>query len=400
MTKRATATTKRTERAKASCDCHADNRDVLKNALEACAMLLAASALYFLYTRIGSPSFALEEGSVVSLGTIFLVGVTASVSSCLALVGGLLLSVSAAWCEGRENLSHTAKFVPLALFNIGRLAGYLVLGGVIGMIGQNVGLSLKTTGMITVLLALVMLALGLKILHIIPKSFCTIPLPKSILQRIRGLSKSNHPFAAVLLGALTFFIPCGFTQSVQLLALGSGSFLSGAVIMFAFALGTLPALLGISALSAFAEGTFGRLFFKFSGAVVVLLAFVNLSNGLVLSGHYPMQFFSGNSGAAYASSDPNVTIDENGQQIISLQVSDHGYSPASFTIDPDKPTWVYAVAQEGVSGCATQLTAPEFNMSVSIKQGENWMGPMTPKKDFVLACSMGMYRADVHVKQG
>jgi hypothetical protein len=48
----------------------------------------------------------------------------------------------------------------------------------------------------------------------------------------------------------------------------------------------------------------------------------------------------------------------------------------------------------------TQLTAPEFNMSVSIKQGENWMGPMTPKKDFVLACSMGMYRADVHVKQG
>jgi hypothetical protein len=60
------------------------------------------------------------------------------------------------------------------------------------MIGQNVGLSLKTTGMITVLLALVMLALGLKILHIIPKSFCTIPLPKSILQRIRGWYRRNY----------------------------------------------------------------------------------------------------------------------------------------------------------------------------------------------------------------
>lgn len=373
-------------------------RDMLHESLETCGMLLAAAALFFVYNRFGSPSFALEAGAAVSLGAIFLVGVTASVSSCLALVGGLLLSVSAAWCEGKDNLSHTAKFAPLALFNVGRLAGYLILGGVMGLIGKNIGLSLQTTGFVTIVLSLIMLALGLKILRIVPKSFCTIPLPKTMMKRIRGLSDSRHPVAAPLLGVLTFFIPCGFTQSVQLLALGSGSFAAGALIMFAFALGTLPALIGISALSAFADGKAGRLFFKFSGAVVVLLAFMNLSNGLVLTGHDPLKILGMKAPVAYASNDPNVTIDENGQQIISMEVSSHGYSPASFTIDPNKPTWIYAVAKDGVSGCASQLTAPAFNMSVPIQKGENWMGPITPTKDFTLACSMGMYRAEVHVK--
>ncbi len=366
---------------------------------ESLAMLVVAAGLLALYTRVGSPSFAMETGNVVSLGAIFFVGVTASVSSCLALVGGLLLSVSAAWCEDHGEVSRGRKFVPLALFNLGRLAGYFVLGGLAAMLGKSMGLSLQATGVVTVALALVMLMLGLKILHLVPKSFCTVPLPRSMMERIRGLSGSNHPVAAPLLGALTFFVPCGFTQSVQLLALGSGSFMAGGLIMLAFALGTLPALLGISALSAFADGKAGRLFFKFSGAVVVLLAFVNMQNGLTLAGVHPGMLRFGPERAS-AAPDPNVTIDENGQQIISLSVSDHGYSPASFTISPGKPTWIYAVAPEGVSGCARHLTTPAFNMSVAIEKGENWLGPLSPDSDFVIACSMGMFRADVHVTKG
>ena len=54
--------------------------------------------------------------------------------------------------------------------------------------------------------------------------------------------------------------------------------------MLAFALGTLPALLSLSALSSFAKGAFQRHFLKFAGAAVILLGFMNIQYGLVLTG--------------------------------------------------------------------------------------------------------------------
>jgi hypothetical protein len=80
-------------------------------------------------------------------------------------------------------------------------------------------------------------------------------------------------------------------------------------------------------------------------------------------------------------------------------VTDQGYAPSSFTIEPNRETWVYAIAQNGVSGCASFLTAPSYNLSVPIHKGANWLGPLpAPEHDFVLTCSMGMLRADVHVR--
>ncbi|NCP77121.1 sulfite exporter TauE/SafE family protein [bacterium] len=41
-------------------------------------------------------------------------------------------------------------------------------------------------------------------------------------------------------GALTFFLPCGFTLAMQAYAITTGSFITGALTMMAFALGTAP----------------------------------------------------------------------------------------------------------------------------------------------------------------
>ncbi|HCB52054.1 TPA: hypothetical protein DEP21_05855 [Patescibacteria group bacterium] len=55
-------------------------------------------------------------------------------------------------------------------------------------------------------------------------------------------------------GVLTFFLPCGFTLAMQILAISSGNFWMGGLIMGFFALGTLPGLLGIGGLLARAKG--------------------------------------------------------------------------------------------------------------------------------------------------
>lgn len=64
----------------------------------------------------------------------------------------------------------------------------------------------------------------------------------------------HKTFTPLIVGFATFFLPCGFTQSMQVAALSSGSFASGLAIMLAFALGTLPML----ALLSFGSASFAR----------------------------------------------------------------------------------------------------------------------------------------------
>ena len=89
----------------------------------------------------------------------------------------------------------------------------------------------------------------------------------------------------MLVGVATFFLPCGFTQSMQVAALSSGSFTSGMLIMFAFALGTLPMLSLLSFGSAsFAQSKYAPLFFKSAGVFVVGLSIFAILAGLASLG--------------------------------------------------------------------------------------------------------------------
>jgi sulfite exporter TauE/SafE/copper chaperone CopZ len=359
------------------------------------ALVLTA---YTLLRNTGLVSFHASTDAAMGFGAIFVIGLIAATSSCLAVVGGLLLSVSAKWAEAYHPEQRWQKIWPLLLFNAGRLAGYFVFGGLVGLLGTALTLSSRMTGVLTLIIAVAMIMIGLNVLRILPKKYCTFPLPRRMRSWIAALSASHSAAAPLALGALTFFVPCGFTQSVQLLALGSGSFLLGGTIMLAFALGTLPALLGISLVSSLVEGKAARVFLLFSGCVVLLLGFLNLRSGLLLAGVDTDRFFRASAHVSSAQ-DPYVTVDAQGRQIITMYVTDRGYEPSDFTIDPYRPTWIFAIAQKPLQGCANYLLAPDFNKEVPIRQGKNWLGPLqNPQRDFVLTCSMGMLRANVHVR--
>jgi cation transport ATPase len=101
----------------------------------------------------------------VSLPVAFGIGLVASVSSCLAVVGGLLLSVSANYAkEGEKNK-------PQILFHLGRLISFLVFGGIIGLIGSAFTLNTVMMVIISLLVGLVMLSLGINLLDIFPWGF-------------------------------------------------------------------------------------------------------------------------------------------------------------------------------------------------------------------------------------
>lgn len=224
--------------------------------------------------------FTLQKSGILNFGiggkttpvTGFLVGIIASLSSCLAIVGGLVLSLSAKVME--DNKSNRK---PIVLFHFGRILGFAVLGGVLGLIGEAFGVSFVFSGILGIIASLVMIILGANLVGLLKKS--TITLPSGIFSFFRKIE--HDTFTPLLIGIGTFFLPCGFTQSMQISALSSGSFISGALIMFSFALGTLPVLALVSFGSmSFANGKFAPLFFKSAGVIVIGLGIFALLAGL------------------------------------------------------------------------------------------------------------------------
>lgn len=224
--------------------------------------------------------FVLQKSGILNLGiggkttpaTSFIIGLIASVSSCLAIVGGLVLSLSAKISQ--DDVSDTKTFL---LFHGGRLISFALLGGILGLIGNAIGISFTFSAILGLIASIVMLLLGLNLVGVFAKN--KIALPSGIFQFFRKIE--HKTFTPLAIGFGTFFLPCGFTQSMQVAAISSGSFMSGFLIMFAFALGTLPMLAFLSFGSAsFAHGKHAPLFFKSAGVVVIGLGLFALLAGL------------------------------------------------------------------------------------------------------------------------
>ncbi len=225
---------------------------------------------FYMLQKSGLLNFGI--GGQTTPTTAFLIGLVASVSSCLAVVGGLILSLSA---KVIQDDSENKK--PFYLFHVGRLVSFALLGGVLGLIGKSLGVNYIFSAVLGLLAAVIMIALGLNLTGIFKKSKFT--LPGGIFNFFRNVE--HQTFAPLLLGVGTFFLPCGFTQSMQVAALTSGSFISGLLIMLFFALGTLPMLLLLSFGSAsFAHSKYAPLFFKSAGIVVIGLGLFALLAGL------------------------------------------------------------------------------------------------------------------------
>lgn len=235
-------------------------------------------AIFILLQKIGIVN--LVQTGDVTYGTAFVVGLVASVSSCMAVVGGIVLSLSANYAKEGDSVR------PQTMFHVSRLVSFFFLGGLIGILGSIFQLGTIGALVLGLIVALVLLILGINLLDIFPWiKKMQITVPTSLGSRVHGLKKARHTLTPLIIGAATFFLPCGFTQSMQIYTLTTGNFLKGGLTMLAFALGTLPvlALLSFSSLGIQKKAQSG-IFFKTAGLIVIFFAIFNLINTLVGAG--------------------------------------------------------------------------------------------------------------------
>jgi sulfite exporter TauE/SafE/copper chaperone CopZ len=244
-------------------------------------LALAFILLFLLLQKLGIVN--LVQTDKVTVATAFMIGIIASLSTCMAVVGGLVLSLSATFAKnGSSTRSHV-------FFHVSRLVSFFLLGGVIGMIGSAFQLGIVGTFILGLLVGIVMLILGLNLLDVFTfTKRLQLTMPERISKHALGVGRGTTTFTPLLAGLATFFLPCGFTQSMQVYTLSTGSFVSGGLTMLSFALGTLPVL----ALLSFGSFTLRDhpqkgVFFKTAGLVVILFALLNIANSLVTLGVLP-----------------------------------------------------------------------------------------------------------------
>ncbi|MDO8668993.1 MAG: sulfite exporter TauE/SafE family protein [Candidatus Buchananbacteria bacterium] len=349
-----------------------DYRDLLIAAAILALIILVAS-------QSGIASLDFSAGKTGLLAAL-IVGLVAGVSTCMALVGGLVLGLASRYAEIHPEASIKQKFIPHFYFNLGRIIGFGILGGVIGLLGTAFRMSSNVLGLLTIIVGGVMIFLGLKLIEIFPAlRNQTISLPTSIAKFL-GINRHEKKYStrnALTAGALTFFLPCGFTQAMQLYAVSTGSFITGGLVMMLFALGTAPGLLGVGGLASIFKGRAARLFFMTAGLMVIVLGVYNITNASQL--------------ISFKSVDNKQIKNVGEPQIVRMTQSTNGYSPNVFTVKKGQPVkWI--ITSTNPFTCAASIMMREYGINRGLKKGENII-EFTPTKtgEIRFSCTMGMY---------
>lgn len=379
--------------------------------------VVIVTVLAFIVSRLGIAE--INTGNIVS-GGIFvalLVGLTAGFSTCMALVGGLVLGLSAKHAERHPSATLMQKFRPHIFFNLSRVVTFFILGGLIGVLGSAFQLQGPLLGYLTISVGIIMLVLGLQLTNLFPRlNSGGLTLPAGVAKYLGLQKRKKKEYShknAVALGAVSFFLPCGFTQAMQLYAISTGSFTTGALVMGLFAVGTMPGLLGVGGLTSAIEGSVARRFFKVAGVAVIAMAFINISNGYNLTG-WPRPFVSSANSNSPSSKEVTSTLltgdVEQAQPVDSSEAADNklrssytlasGMVPSEFTVKANQSYTLEVSALEDGVGCMSTILIPGLNNKVQtiLKDKTNKLEfKATRTGTYQITCAMGVPHGKITV---
>lgn len=361
-------------------------------------LLVAAIAVIARVTGLADLASGAGDLSQGGLVVALLLGLAAGVSTCMALVGGLVLGLSSAFQSGRNDVTRgaAAQMRPALVFIGGRIAGYAIFGAALGAVGASVTMPPQLTAVLMITVAVVMLLLGTRLTGLSPRIAGWSPtLPMGLGGRLGlggGSVSAYSDRRAGMLGAASFFLPCGFTQAIQIYALSTGSPLFAAALLGTFAIGTAPGLLALAGLPVVVPSRARPTLLRLVGVIVLGFALLNGSAGIRLSGVTLPSFV----GTANAAPLPG-TLGADGVQSITTYQDANGYRPSNVTIYAGYPTR-WTIQSSSTSTCAASLFAPAVDVRVRLEKGPNLINlPALPAGILNYTCAMGMYGGRITV---
>ncbi|MEX1377515.1 MAG: sulfite exporter TauE/SafE family protein [Eubacteriales bacterium] len=349
-------------------------------------LLVVGFAIYILLKKTIGFNYIPEVSQSMGYGILFVVGLLTSIH-CVAMCGGINLSQSIVKDTDKE-MTLSKKMTPSLYYNLGRVVSYTIIGGFAGALGSVISFSGAAKGTVSIIAGVFMLLMGINMLNIFPALRKLIPsMPKFMAVKINNAKIGRGPF---IVGLLNGFMPCGPLQTMQIYALGTGSFLSGAFSMFMFSIGTVPLMFAFGALSSVLSNTFTKKLMKASAVLVIFLGVVMFGRGL-------NQF--GVNTALAIKSEENVAQMQGEYQIVTTEMEPNFYEP--FAVLAGVPVvWTINVEEGDLNGCNNPITIPEYGIEKELVIGKNVIEFIPEKEGKILyTCWMGMISGYVNVTE-
>ncbi len=339
-------------------------------------LIAALSILFSLAQRRGMfDRFPLAEAGM-GYPLLFLAGLLTSVH-CVAMCGGICLTQTV------RGARH--PLLPGALYNLGRVVSYTVIGGIVGAVGSVVQPTGAFRGAVQLIAGAFMVIMGLSMLGLFPRLNRLVPrMPARFARMVEAAkARSAGPF---VVGMLNGLMPCGPLQAMQLYALSSGSAVRGALGMLAFSLGTVPLMLGLGALAAALGRRFTRRAMAAGAVLVAVLGISMFSQGFRLSGQ------------SVGTADSGGTVAQTEDvQVIKSTLSSGAYP--DITVRAGVPVrWVIDAPQGSVNGCNYDMVIGAYGIEYQFQTGENVI-EFTPTQTgtYDYTCWMGMISGTITV---
>jgi sulfite exporter TauE/SafE/copper chaperone CopZ len=360
---------------------------LVAGAIVAGALILAdALGLTDLAGTLGAPG----SGGLLMVA---LIGLAAGASTCMALVGGVVLAISATY-PAPVGAGPVRRLRPQLAFHFGRIAGFGLLGAALGALGAELVMPALLQGLLMVAVSVVMAILGVRLTGVSPRLAGWSPtLPRSWSKLFGATDRPGHGYSdlrAAGAGAATFFLPCGFTQAVQLYALSTGSPLQAGLVMAVFALGTAPGLLALAGVPALVGTRVGSRLSALVGVLLLGFAAFNLLGAGRVLGLQPTAPVADSAHPLSA----NVRL-VGGVQIVSMEQQDTAYSPATTYVKAGVPiSW--QITSTSPFSCAAFLRVPDVGVEAHLKAGLNSVAVPALRAGAVpFTCAMGMYSGEL-----
>ena len=288
-----------------------------------------------------------KEG--MGYATILLIGILTSIH-CVAMCGGINISQS---ISGRCRQT----ICPSILYNVGRVVSYTIIGGALGGIGSVIAVTMKVRAVIGIIAGVVMLVMGLNMLGCFRElKKIGIHLPAGIMKKLYG-SKSHSSF---YIGLVNGFMPCGPLQSMQILAIASGSMLKGALSMFFFSIGTVPLMLFLGIFAGTMKQKFRETMVYVGAIVILFFGLFTLNNNLVLSG-ISLPNVSSND-----TTDMAQAVVDNNVQYITTELQPGSYE--KIKVKKQIPVkWTIIAGEGSLNGCNNEIIISEYDICILYK---------------------------------
>ena len=177
--------------------------------------------------------------------TAFLLGLFSTVhciAMCGSIIGALTLSLPQ---EVRES---QRKMLPYVFnYNLGRLLSYGIAGAIVGLLSSPL-IEFNGHLVLRYLSVMVMIAMGLYLGGWFPKFAQMERMGAPIWKRLQPIGQKLLPVRtlkqAFLLGTVWGWLPCGLVYAALAVAATVGEPVKASMVMLAFGVGTLPAVMG------------------------------------------------------------------------------------------------------------------------------------------------------------